>query len=320
MREAVRLAVLLLLLTAGALHAQDQAGGEAAALLRAQYFGIELQRVATEQVFTIRPGSEFPVGTGDRIRTGLYGRVDLDWTLDGRSFLIVLPGTDLTVAAMRAGGDGLEAVLQLDEGRLVARIDPEMFASFTIATPNGQIRAAGEFAVQHTGGRTIAVVTSGTLVYAARAGASGTIAAGTSLLLDPDRVREVPAPAVPTFTQVEAEQVGCPGIVASRGGLNLNVRLGPAFGYTELGTIPNGNAVRVVGISPDGQRFRIAYRSSYGWVIAEGVQTDCDRSALPVFPFSHAEVVYPAIDATGEELDLLRPFFGPPEDAPWFYR
>lgn len=309
-------AFLLLVVTAGALRAQD----EAAALLRAQYFGVELQRTTTEQIFIIRPGSEFPVGTGDRIRTGIYGRINLDWTLDDRNLIIVLPGTDLSIVEMIAGADGLETTLRLDEGRLVARIDPETFASFTVATPNGEIRATGEFAVQHTAERTIAVVVSGTLAYTARAGSSGAMAAGTSLLLDPNLVREVPSPAVPTFTQVEAEQVGCPGVVASRGGQNLNVRLGPAFGYTELGVIPNGNAVRVVGISPDGQRFRIAYRSSYGWVITEGVQTDCDRSTLPVFPFSHAEVVYPAIDATGEELALLLPFFGPPEDDPWFYR
>lgn len=318
MRNLRRVVVILALSLgmSGALHGQDQV----AALLRALYFGVAVQRTQTDQIFDIRTGAEFPVGAGDRIRTGEFGRVNLDWTLDSRNFAIVLPATDLTIAAVAEADGGWSTSLRLDEGRLVARIAPDQFAAFTIITPNGDIRALGEFAVQHTLGRTIAIVTTGTLSYTTRAGDSGTISDGTSLLLDPDLAREVPAPPVPTFTQVEAEQVGCPAIVASRGGINLNVRLGPAFGYTELGVIPNGDAVRVVGISPDGQRFRIAYRSSYGWVITEGVQTDCDRASLPVFPYSHVEVVYPAISASAEERDLLLPFFGPPENDLWFYR
>lgn len=331
---AVCLAVVLAVLIAYYPAAADAT--PAAALLRVAYAGVEVQRGATEAWIAVQQGAEFPVGAGDRIRTSRVGRVNLFWRLpagtqptDTASMSIMLPNTEVLIAGLR-GDDitGIDADLLLERGSLITGLDPAAFAAFAVRTPRGDLIAdvltgpvPRHVAVQYTEETTTAIVLNGTASFIPTDVERETLTVdGTqAVLVGEEQFLRLPVPALPNFVQVQAASSGCAGLVASRGGLNLNVRVGPLFNYDELGTIPNGDTVRVVAISSDRARYRIAYRSSYGWVITEGVETVCDRIALPVLPFSQVETITPAIGVLADELPVLVPFYGSPQDDLWFY-
>ncbi|MEP6989171.1 MAG: hypothetical protein ABI970_26455, partial [Chloroflexota bacterium] len=98
---------------------------------------------------------------------------------------------------------------------------------------------------------------------------------------------------------------------------SVAVRIGPGEDYLNLGNIPNGTRVAIVGKMDSGSRYLTPFLSSYGWVIANGINVDsCDT--IPIVP-AEAQIINGVINPEAFEMDLLTPFFGTPAQNVQFY-
>jgi hypothetical protein len=296
---------------------------EQAAALTIVYPGVEILRAGTAVWRGLRVGALSPVGPGDRIRTGRYGRAFLDYGERDRALL--LPNTEYDFIAYDDAGvrARLNGRLVFDGTRVQVR--------FTAADEAVTVEAAdGQFAIQSqpspiaidgvAGADTIVthVVTACGRANAQIGGTRIALSGGDGLRVAGEQVDTVRLPLPFSFAAIDAALFGCPATVAARGELNLNVRIGPSFDYTAVGDVENGTPIALLAVSPNGERYRIQYLSSFGWVLATGVQTAC--TDLPVLPYSTVEFAAGIARVTEAEIPLLEPFFGPPEDDLWFYR
>lgn len=206
------------------------------------------------------------------------------------------------------------------EGRAIIQItQSEQFAQWYIDSPHLQVVApARHFAVQSSPQATYVIVAEGeasvstvTMQNVTRLREYNGIR-GTESLSSPIRLS---APA--SFAQVDGILDGCIGVISARNQMNLNVRLGPSEVYDVVGTVGNGDVVRLLGVSPNNERYRIAYKSGFGWILALEVRNSCQD--LTVYPYSTVEVQEGVFAPSEEELGYLMPYFGAPEQDLWFY-
>lgn len=224
--------------------------------------GVSIQRANTSQWLGLRLNAEAPFGVGDSLRTNVFGRAQL-WLLDGASILI-LPQTTFTLSQFSADADGRAVVTVRLEGRAIIQItQSEQFAQWYIDSPHLQVVApARHFAVQSSPQATYVIVAEGeasvstvTMQNVTRLREYNGIR-GTESLSSPIRLS---APA--SFAQVDGILDGCIGVISARNQMNLNVRLGPSEVYDVVGTVGNGDVVRLLGVSPNNERYRIAYKA-----------------------------------------------------------
>lgn len=296
---------------------------ERAALLRVIYDEVEVRRADTDEWLPLTVGSESPFGVGDILRTSPYGRVYL--TFDDGLETLVLPSSTLELLAFEGA---TETRLHMRvEGRSV-HLTPfsQTFESYRLETSfYVVVSPAQHFAVQTSGG---AEGISDGAISVTRGSASVETTTGTVIDVETGfglRVRDgesQPTPIVLAypahFAQMEGMLDGCPGLIMARGEENLNVRVGPGLGYDEVGIAENEVTVPLLGVTIGGDRYRIPFLSGFGWILAIGVQTDCDN--LPVYPYNTLEVNNGVIQAEAREIELLKPFYGSPEEDYWFYR
>jgi hypothetical protein len=111
---------------------------------------------------------------------------------------------------------------------------------------------------------------------------------------------------------------GCDGQMQTPSKANVNIRFGPGFSYTVIGSIANDEPVKVMGINAAGTWYRIQAFSGFGWSQKFLVRNECQN--LPVLPNDSVENNRAVFTVQPTELDLLKPFYGVPESDLWFYR
>lgn len=314
------LVAVLLLLAPPRQHVHAQASGSYAAALHVLYTGVEVQRAGTEAWIAVRAGAQMPFGAGDQVRTLREGRALLIVAgTQPAGLLLLLPESQAAVLAFEQGEDGLRFAAQV-EGRLVGTTaDTTAFADFSLETASAQVTVpSAHFAVQ-------ALPSLGTILVSAE-GRLEADAQGERIALEAGQgvqvhntvsaVIDVPYPA--SFARLDGLVNGCPGRVRARGALDLNVRVGPSLAYEAIGVLVNDTSVRLMAVSAFGERYRIQYLSGYGTILASGVITTC--RSLPVIPYSQVEAISAITAPSPQELALLRPFYGTPDDDPLFYR
>jgi len=298
----------LLLLIVPATRAQEYA-----AVLRIVRPGVEIRRLNTEQWFALPIDAELPFGAGDVLRTDGEGRAWLEFNADMR--FLILPDTTLelnafdpTHFAARIDGDSLQFVgantdfteFALEAGALTVTQPAEMFGVWARADSSVLTVAQGD-AFAHANNEDFTVPAASGL----RVNASGEVEAAEM---------ESPFSAARLIGQLD----GCPGVTQTVGELNVNVRVGPGFSFTVIGSIENGHEVRVMGINAAGTWYRIQAFSGFGWMQVPLVENTC--TDLPVLPNNTIERNIGVWQVTQAELELLLPFYGAPEDDLWFYR
>jgi hypothetical protein len=298
-------------------HAQT----DYAALLHIETGIVEVRRVNTTAWIRLPVGAETPIGVGDTIRTGFFGRAWIT-LLDG-AMVYLLPTTEWGLSAFGADADGFIGVTITQNGRVIYELtQPELFTTFKITSPHLTLTyPANLFAVQTTETATSVVVADGE----ARVRADDEAQSPYTFMGENVGVRGdangVSAPIrldVPmTFSQLDGRLDGCIGVIQTGNQRDLNVRVGPTENYDVIGSIPNGSTVALMGVSPNGERYRVAYKSNFGWILAQEVRNTCDN--LPVYGYNTLERQYGVIAPTEIELRLLAPFFGMPTDDDWFY-
>lgn len=298
-------------------------GTQRAVLLRVIYDEVEVRRADTAEWLALAVGSESPFGVGDTLRTSPYGRVHLRFASGLET--LVLPASTLELLTFE--GDSEIRLHMRGDGRSI-HVTPasDAFESYRLETATYAVTSpAQHFAVQTS---TSAEGVSEAAISVAEGSAAVETVDETVIDVEAGfgmRVREGDPTSTPTaliypahFAQLEGLLDGCPGLVMARGEESLNVRVGPGLGYDEVGIAENNASVPLLGVTIGADRYRIPFLSGFGWILAIGVQTDCDN--LPVYPYNTLEVNNGVIQAEARELELLQPFYGTPEEDYWFYR
>lgn len=297
--------------------ASVRAQEDLAAALRVVYAGVEVRRDGTDAWLPLRQGAEMPFGAGDAVRTDRTGRALL--LLADRGEILILPESVYAVELFdRDRVDGWTFSGYARQGQTIHQLSESI--QHTVRTDQLTLGITSHyFAVQ--------ALPSGLSRVIAAEGGLGVMIGDTLLTLEAGQgiivgqgeispVINVPYPA--NFARLDGIINGCPGVVQARGERDLNVRVGPSLAYDAIGVLVNDTSVQLMAVSEFGERYRIQYLSGYGTILATGVVTTCRD--LPVIPYNSVETYYSIVDPTQRELQLLRPFYGTPEDDSVFYR
>ncbi|MCC6612427.1 MAG: SH3 domain-containing protein [Anaerolineae bacterium] len=307
----------LLLLTGGrAARAQD---GYAAAA-RIVNPGVAYHLDGTAGTVAPREDAVLAVSAGDSLETDRSGRVLLTFAEDLQ--ILLLPSSRLEVLGNRLADDGTYQLRLRVEGHTVQRFDSAgaQKIALNIETERGEVRAVrGWFALWSDLERsTVITVAEGNVDFVPTWGPplySAQAAEGIVAELNTARIIDVTEP------YNGARMIGlasdCVGHVQVAGGV-LNIRAGTSVGYAIIGDVLDGATVRIMGITEDGDWYRIQRYSGFGWLLTSGVQAECPN--LPIYPNLSGENNRELFDVEQTEIDLLAPFYGQFDDDVWFYR
>jgi hypothetical protein len=299
----------------------SQAQTDYAALLRVDNAGVEILRANTQEWISLPVGAETPFGVGDMVRTDFFGRAWITFLDNAVAF--VLPTSQLTLADFSVDEDQSARVNITQLGRVIYEItDITPFVEFRIISPQLHlITPADHFAVQTTADSTYVVVAVGEAVVTDETeNLQTSIRVGEGVgvrATETDFSPPIPLTYPTTFAQLDGKIDGCAGVIDPRNEENLNVRVGPTLNYDVIGTFERGDVVQLMGQSPNGERYRVVYKSHFGWILALEVRNSCDE--LPVYDYNTLERQYGVTAPLEHELRLLVPFFGQPEQDDWFY-
>ncbi len=284
-----------------------------AALLIVFYPGVEFRRANTETWLPIAEGAMMPFGAEDSIKTNGSGRALVLFGDDAKTLL--LPLTQFMLRRYETTAIQAETM-----GRSIYFLpDTTDIQTFEVLTPRATIMlSSGHFAVEADSADTTRIITAEGTAVAQSNDDSVPIPAGYGLRIHTEFTNPTLLDTPAHFARLDATLDGCAGRVDAVGKEALNVRIGPSLDYEPIGILETGSTVMLMATSPKQDRYRIQYLSGFGWILASGVQTDCQN--LPVLPYNTFELVQGITQPRSEELGLLLPFFGAPEEDVLFYR
>jgi hypothetical protein len=278
---------------------------------------IEIQRGDTGNWLPLPETAEMPLGTGDSIRS-LYPNGRAILRLGETAHILLLPNSTLTFTTLEQNDAGAWVVAVEQRGQAIYHTpDRADFAVYTVTQGTHTVSLGEESAVY--------VEDSGRMTVVAL---RGEMTLNDDLLIPPQnavRVDTQPSELVPFrtpggFAQVEAQLDGCPGAVDTRVPGNLNVRTFVGINSYAMGTYTRGTPVQIIGILPvtPFPWYRVQFQGDFGWVTSDSVITEC--SDLPVYENIGPRLPLGLNDLLPEEVALLEPLFGTPEEDTWIYR
>lgn len=289
---------------------------EQAAILRVMVEGVEIQRSGAQNRLSVAQDAEMPFGVGDTLRTDRSGRAFLV-ILDAQ--VLVLPGAAFTLLGFQTDNRGEIEVQAQIEGRVffalpaASQIDHfRVSADRLLVTQPAQL-----FGMQSYPNEPDYLVVANGAAVALVDGEEIQVRAGAGLRVDQKIEMVDPMPTPLHFAHLEETLYGCAGVVNTNNNLDLRVRSTPFEGYYTFGSYPQGSPIELIGKSQNERWYFARYHSTFGWVLALAVITDCD---LPKIPDDSFKDYYGAANPQPFELQLLEPFYGTPEDDPFFYR
>ncbi len=292
-----------------------------AARLTITQFGAEIQLANTDAWIALPEGAVTPIGAGDQVRTNRLGRAILRFQEGG---LLILPNSSITLEHYAYNDAGLAEIRLTQRGRSVQHFPfPDQLARYTLHGLHGSLtQPAQRFALdaQINNDRDYFVVARGAAVV--EQGAQRiTLSEHQGLRLTPQPSETITLDHAPTinFARIEGFLEGCPGRINTNGQL-LRVRAGPGDDFFYMGSIRHQTPVQIMGQAPGpgGPWYRIQYLSDFGWVRGDLVATTC--TDLRDYSRQGIENAPGIVRWRADELPLLLPFYGLPDDDVWFYR
>ncbi len=292
--------------------------GQLSAVLQVTHAGVELKRVNTVEWLSLPEDAQAPLTEGDWLRTDGSGRALI--RLDDAAQLVLLPNSELYLAQFRTD-DGYVVAMTLERGRLVQQTGSGLMMDYMLQAGEAEIvTSLSQFAVQvDPEQHTMLIVAEGQGQFVFQSTTYSIYRGFGVRMLDAKVSALTPLNSPLGFSQLVGQLDGCDGVVdATLPGLDgVYVRVGPGENFNGLGVIPDGQAVRLLGVGEIGGRYLVPYLSGFAWIVTNGVVTDCQN--LPILP-PDEQFVDSVINPTDDELNLLEPFFGLPQGDQWFYR
>jgi hypothetical protein len=284
-----------------------------AAVLTVIHPGVTIQRANTSAWLPLSTGSVAPFGAGDRLRTDDTGRAFVSFGPESR--MLVLPGSVYQLERLDLNGQ-----IQLTgnlSGIAVHSMGP--VASYRLTLHNSVItQPATLFATWAEAQPPLGVTVAEGSLEVSACEQSWSLQPGQGLYVS-DETREVITFDPPwNIARMQGLLEGCPGIVATVGNVPLRVRIGPGEGYIRMGGFDQAQAVLIMAVNESLGWYRIQFLSGFGWLLKAAVRTECEN--LPVLPDNTSEQPLFIRDASPDEIELLRPFFGSPVINGWFYQ
>lgn len=305
--------ILLGGLMINSVQAYQPAQDASAATLTIIRAGVSVRRVGTEAWLPLRAGAVMPLGEGDQVRTGVEGRVWVEfWT--GAAMLLLPYSTyeqGLLIVAEADAGNQLTGRLA---GTAIHRFDAPP-TTYRLELDDGVIsQPARQFATwSRSAGPDVVTVYEGVVTLETNETRLEIPESHGWYAGEPPVLLEEPLNSAALIARYE----GCEGIV--RIDLRaLNVREGPGQGYILIGYFADGDSLSVMAINQSNGWYRVRLNSHFGWVEALAVRAVC--GGLPRLADTTREPFVQAPGTTEAEREWLRPYFGQPSDDPWFYR
>lgn len=323
MHQPKRLLIYVLLLCLcwfGARPASPQPGPQTyAAMLEVIYPGVALQRAGTSQWLTLRQGAQAPFGPGDALRTDPEGRALLQYE-DVEVF--ILPETRYRLDAYRLQADGaLLLRATLIEGILVQRSQRTNYADYVLVGQDVQVDDPAAFFGfwSGTGERDILAVAEGRL-NVAHAGETYAVSAGQGFRArTPPDIAALEPPLNAARLVAEVDTI-CRAVVDTIGDDALLIRGGAGRGFIARGLLFPGDNIPLLHETTSSGWSRTQYRSGFGWILTLALERTPECADLPTLPNETQEPdLRSIVQVQQRELTYLEPFFGLPEDDPWFY-
>jgi uncharacterized protein YraI len=291
LRFVVRILLMAVIFAAliGPIHAQSD---ELVASLDVLATGVQVKRIDTANWVNVKV--ETLIGEGDSVRTDGTGRARITFFEDGTSTELE-PGTEFQISTFRGSEERfslsvaiLAGVTRQQFGRLV-----DSGSTYEVETPGATMTVRGtDFAVRvEDSGRSSVLTYDGLVDAAATTGnTSADIPPGFGVRV---AIGEAVSDVVPaaTFDELDAALDGCPGAFETDADVRLNVRLGPATVFQQVGTISPADIDNLIGVSASGGWYRIPFRGGYGWVSAASMSVDVGATCagLPQYPDTRTE-------------------------------
>lgn len=317
MKIAKWLILLGLLLPSLIIQAQE---ASLAATVTVIIDGVFLQRADTEQQLPLPVGAIAPIGAGDTITTDGTGRAFIDF--NDASRVLLLPNSRYELSLFATDEDDSLVVQASADGVLIQQSDPNVtFSDFQLVTDDFTVTTSSQlFAVWAVEDRLEGVVNADgeLIVDDAIADISTSVPVGSGLMPQFDTV-PVSLDAPWHAAQLFGLSFNCVGTVSTNGSLGLRVRGGAALDYPIVDVVQDGDLALIVGITENGNWYRIIYQTGFGWQFSDLITRD-DCRPLQTFPNLIREQNEIIRDVTEAELEFLVPFFGTPESNTTFYQ
>jgi len=312
--------LLLLILAVMCLQTPVNAQQPVAAVVQITYDGVQLQRANTQDWLSLPVGAQAPFGIGDTLRTDKTGRALINYA--GAAETLLLPGGDYQLQAFdQTDKLQINLALNLIKGRSIQHINAAgTFASYKLYLQDMTLQQPTNlFATQVLPDSASDVIVAQGSLTASKDTKTVDLQAGSGLRAMKILGEVTPIASPQGFSFLSVTSATCRAIANSTipGEDSVAVRIGPGEDYLNLGNIPNGTQVAIVGKMESGSRYLTPYLSSYGWLIANGINIQsCDT--IPIVP-AEAQIINGVINAQPFEMDLLTPFFGTPAQNAQFY-
>lgn len=290
-----------------------------AAILEVRYRGVEVLLAGTTTWLPLTQDAITPLGAGDAVRTLERGRALI--TFDTVGSVILLNDSQFELEAYTQNEAGQWQIEGQVMGVAVQTISaPEDFAAYRMAfgsmTLTSPTASAGFWS--ETSGADTLVVADGEGILE-RGASTYTLQAGEGLRSNADMPTAITPPLL-NAARLEAQLIGCDGIIKTVDRTGLYVRLGPSQAYEAVDLLPDELPVPVVGITESGEWSRIQYLSGFAWMFTIALESDCGQD-LERYPDStRRERLIRTFNASESEVMALEPFFGRPVQNPVFYQ
>ncbi len=316
----LRLGLLTLVLAFALAQTPVDAQQPVAAVVQIIYEGVQLQRANTQDWLPLPVDAQAPFGIGDVLRTDKTGRAFI--TFADASQTLLLPGTEYQLEGFdQTDKQQVNIALRLLKGRSIQLItDVTKIESYQLHLEHMTLTEPTKlFATQVQADNNSDVIVAQGSLTVSKAEAKLDLQAGSGLRAI-DTLGEIISLTPPQgFSFLSVTSKTCRGIANATlpGEESVAVRIGPGEDYLNLGNIPNGTQVAIVGKADTGKRYLTPFLSNYGWVIANGINVEsCDT--IPIVP-AEAQPINGVTNPQPFEMDFLTPFFGMPVQNVQFY-
>ncbi len=316
----LRLGLLPLMLVFIFMPAAVSAQQPVAAVVQITYAGVQLQRANTQEWLPLPVGAQAPFGIRDTLRTDKTGRALI--TFGDATETLLLPNSEYQLISFDQFKQQYNLSLSLISGRSIQRItDASAIIDYHIHLQNMTLQQPTMlFATQVEPDAFSDVIVAQGNLTANKDEQSIDLQAGSGLRAKDKLGEVVPITPPQGFSFLSVTSATCRGLANATlpGEESVAVRIGPGEDYLNLGNIPNSTKVAVVGKADSGSRYLTPFLSSYGWLIANGINVEsCDN--IPIVP-AEAQIINGVINPESFEMDFLTPFFGTPAQNVQFYR
>lgn len=286
-RGIIVAALLVSLCTLGALLVQSQTAN-LVGTVSVESGSIEIKRAETDA--WVKLTRESLIGVGDTLRTQADSTAVLAFLTD-QVRVTMKAQSELVIAQLQQQDNLVLVTIQQKDGEVTHAVKPAGDIPITLEARTDKLGAFSQ-----NGAFTLSVASDGSHYLLGVEGDSvvrgggrvETVTAGTGARVDKDNTLSAVLPA-PSIEKLASAIDGVTAKVATEIDGLLNVRKAPSRTASVLGQVDVSGIKTLLGISRNGQWYRISFGKVAGWISSVGLIVEVERDLLAVFEMDYVE-------------------------------